>query len=71
LERTYPGDGVVDVDLARVIWSAVFQEEGRGRAVPREGIRSAHRRRLLVYDSPYAEASEPVAFSLMLPEGEG
>jgi hypothetical protein len=33
LERTYPGDGVVDVDLARVIWSAVFQEQGRSSAI--------------------------------------
>ena len=57
--------------IERIIWSAVFQEEGRGRAVPREGIRSAHRRRLLVYNSPYAKASEPVTFSLMLPESEG
>ena len=71
LERTCPGDGVVHVDLARVIWSAVFQEEAHSRAVPREGIRTAYRRRLLVYDSSYAEASEPVAFSLMLSRDEG
>ena len=33
-------------------------------------VRSAYRRRLLVYGSRYAEASEPVAFSLMLSDAE-